>query len=226
MKDLKLSVLLAVYNGEKYIKKSVESVLNQTFQNLELLVGFNGTIDKSKNIVSEFLQDSRLKVFDYGMDSGKSKTINKLLKESTGNWIAIQDDDDIWLPKKVEEQMKFVDECEIIGTQILYINENDEIIGSPKLSYSHDEILSKSLNGDNQIANTSAIFSKNKAMEVNGWDESLDGIEDFDFWLKMMKTAGCTAINLKDYHVWHRLHNKSNFNTKTFDLQSITKKYK
>ena len=226
MNNHKVSILLAVYNGEKYIKKSIESVLNQTFQNLELLVGFNGTIDKSKDIVSEFSQDPRLKIFDYGMDSGKSKTINKLLKESTGSWIAIQDDDDIWLPKKIEEQMKFTNEYQIIGTQILYINENDEIIGSPKLSHSHDEILSKSLNGDNQIANTSAIFNKNKAIEVNGWDETMDGIEDFDFWLKMMKTARCMAINLKNYHVWHRLHNKSNFNTKTFDLQSITKKYK
>lgn len=225
MEDLKLSILLAVYNGEKYLKKSIESVLNQTYSNIELLVGFNGTVDKSKDIVSQF-NDPRIKIFDYGMDSGKSKTINKLLKESTGDWIAIQDDDDIWLPKKVEEQMKLISEYQIIGTQILYINENDEIIGSPKLSHSHDEILSKSLNGDNQIANTSAIFSKNKAIEVNGWDESLDGIEDFDFWLKMMKTAGCMAINLKDYHVWHRLHNRSNFNTKTFDLQSITKKYR
>ena len=159
MNDVKISVLLAVYNGEKFIKKAIESVLLQTYSNIELLIGFNGTVDKSKEIVSQF-NDAKIRVFDYGMDKGKAKTINKLLKESVGDWVAIQDDDDVWLPKKLEAQMRFVEEYDIIGTQIFYINEIDERTGGPTLSTSHESILFKSLNGDNQIANTSAIFKK------------------------------------------------------------------
>jgi glycosyltransferase involved in cell wall biosynthesis len=224
MNNIKISVLLAIYNGEKYLKKSIESVLNQTYTNFELLIGFNGTIDNSKKIVLEF-NDYRIKIFDYGMDKGKAKTLNNLLKECSGDWVAIQDDDDIWLPQKIEEQMKLIKDYDIIGTQIFYINEEEKIIGTPNLSNNHDDILSKSLNGENQIANTSAVFKKVKAIEVDGWDEKIDGIEDFDFWLKMMIIAKCKTKNLNKHYVWHRLHSNSNFNTKKYDLQFLLKKY-
>jgi glycosyltransferase involved in cell wall biosynthesis len=220
----KVSILLAVYNGEKYLRRSLESVLNQTYKNFEILIGFNGTIDKSKEIVDEY-KDKRIRVFDYGVDKGKAKTLNKLIREAKGEWLAIQDDDDIWLPKKLEKQLENKD-FDIIGTQIFYINENDDITGGPKLSLSHDEIVSNSLNGNNQIANSSAIFKKEKAVEVSGWDETIDGIEDFDFWLKMIIFAKCKCLNLNKQHVWHRLHQRSNFNTNRYDIQSLIKKYK
>jgi|LakMenEpi03Aug12_release.lakeMendotaPanAssembly.Ray.scaffolds.fasta_scaffold323380_2 glycosyltransferase involved in cell wall biosynthesis len=218
-----ISILLATYNGEKYIQKSVESVLNQTFADFELLIGFNGTTDSSKKIVSS-IKDSRIKIFDYENDKGKSKTLNKLIKEAKYNWVGIQDDDDIWLPKKLEKQIEFINDFDVIGTQIFYIDEEENITGKPNLSLSNDEIIKKCLSGDNQIANTSSIFKKELALKVNCWDESLFGIEDFDFWLKMIKLES-TFINLKKELVLHRLHSNSNFNTKKWDLNSLTKKY-
>ena len=69
------------------------------------------------------------------------------------------------------------------------------------------------------------IFKKKVAIEVNGWDENIIGIEDFDFWLKLIK-LDCKFINLKKELVLHRLHKNSNFNTKKWDLESLLKKYK
>lgn len=74
-----ISILLATHNGERFIEQSIKSVLNQTFKEFELLIGFNGTTDSSKKIV-EGIKDDRIRVFDYGEDKGKSKTLNKLLK--------------------------------------------------------------------------------------------------------------------------------------------------
>jgi len=219
-----ISILLATYNGEKYIKKSIESVLSQNFKDFELLIGFNGTVDNSKKIVSE-LKDSRIKIFDYGNEKGKSKTLNKLIKKARYDWIAIQDDDDVWLPKKLEKQIEFIDSFDVIGTQIFYVDENENITGKPNLSLIHEEIIKKCLNGDNQIANTSAIFKKDLALKVNCWDENIIGIEDFDFWLKLIK-LGCNFTNLKKELVLHRLHKNSNFNTKKWDLEILLKKYK
>ena len=221
-----VSVLLAVYNGEKYLRRSIESVLNQTYEDFELLIGFNGTIDNSKEIVKEF-NDDRIRVFDYGMNSGKSKTLNKLVKKAKGDWFAIQDDDDIWLPKKLELQMEVAEkgEFDVIGSRIFYCNELDKITGTPNISLEHDEIVNRSFNGDNQIPNTSAIFRKNKAKEVKYWDESLAGIEDFDFWLKLMKN-GCKFVNLKKQLVLHRVHDKSNFNTNTYNVKELIEKYR
>ena len=214
-----ISILLATYNGEKYIRKSIESIINQSYKDWELLIGFNGTIDGSKEIAKSF-SDPRIRIFDYGMDAGKAKTLNKMKKEALGDWIAVQDDDDIWLPKKLEKQMEKSLDYDVIGTQILYIDENDNNIGNPTLSESDKDIKEKSFRGDNQIANSSAIFRKECMEAVGGWSETLDGIEDFDFWLNIMR-KDYKFINLKRAEVLHRLHSKSNFNTKQFDISKI-----
>lgn len=221
-----VSVLLAVYNGEKYLRSSIESIISQTYEDFELLIGFNGTVDNSKDIVKEF-KDKRIRVFDYGMDKGKSKTLNKLLKKAKGEWLAMQDDDDVWLPKKLELQMNLAitGEYDVIGSKIFYCDELDKITGQPKISTEHSEIVLKSMKGDNQIANSSAIFRTNITKEINGWDETLAGIEDFDFWLKLM-SKGHKFVNLKKQLVLHRVHKGSNFNTNTYNVKELIEKYR
>ena len=214
-----ISILLPVYNGEKFIKESIDSLMNQTFTEWELLIGFNGTKDNTKKIVNEY-NDQRIKIFDYGNSTGKGKTLNKLLYETKHQWIALQDDDDYWSKDKLEKQIKFINNYDVIGTMIIYIDEFGNYIGEPNLSTSQNEIIQKSLSGDNQIANTSAIFKKEKAIEINGWNETIDGIEDFDFWIRMIRNNS-KIINLDFVGVKHRLHSNSNFNTKKYDLNQI-----
>lgn len=215
-----ISILLPTYNGEKYLSLAIESVLNQSFKDFELLIAFNGTVDNSKEIPKKY-NDSRIKVFDYGDDKGKSKTLNKLLNEASYDWIALQDDDDFWLSEKLERQIEYINKgWDVIGTFINYINEYGEIIGKPTLCSFTDDIKHLSLSGLNQIANTSAIFKKEVALEISGWREGLDGIEDYDFWLKLMK-KNKKFINIQEYMVFHRLHSNSNFNTKKHDLTQI-----
>ena len=214
-----ISVLLATYNGEKYILESIESILNQTYTNFELLVGFNGTTDNSKKLVRNF-DDNRIRIFDYGSDRGKAKTLNKLLSEAKYNWVSIQDDDDIWIADKFEKQIQFISEFDVIGTFIKYINSNGSISGFPTLGTIDYEIKRLSLMGTNQVANTSAIFKKSDALEIGGWREDIDGIEDYDFWIRLMR-IGKKFINIPEYLVLHRIHNQSNFNTKNHDISKI-----
>jgi glycosyltransferase involved in cell wall biosynthesis len=214
-----ITILLATYNGEKFISKSIESILNQTFKDFELLIGFNGTTDNSKEIVNQF-NDDRIRIFDYGDEKGKSKTLNKLIQESKYEWIAIQDDDDIWINTKLEKQLNYIESCDVIGTFINYINSDDNIIGSPSLSTHNEDIKKNSFSGGNQVANTSSIFRKSDALEIGGWREGLDGIEDYDFWLRLMRNNK-TFFNIPETLVLHRLHSNSNFNTKQYDLTKI-----
>lgn len=214
-----ISILLATRNGHKFIKKSIDSVLSQTFKDFELLIGLNGENEATKQILDN-INDARIKIFDYGNDNGKAKTLNKLLSETKFDWLAIQDDDDIWKPEKLEEQVRFIKDYDVIGTFIDYIDENDMIFGSPNLSIEHDEIKNKSLAGDNNVANTSAIFKKECAKETNGWDITLDGLEDFDFWLKLLRKDK-KFINIDKKLVLHRIHQNSNFNTKKFNITNI-----
>jgi glycosyltransferase involved in cell wall biosynthesis len=214
-----ISILLPIYNGERFLRESIQSVLNQTFTEFELLIGFNGTVDSSKDIVNSF-DDARIRVFDYGDDVGKAKTLNKLITEATYDWIALQDDDDVWLEKKLELQSKYFEYVDVVGAFIKYINESGEVMGGPNLSHDHETICKLSLMGNNQIANSSSVFRKSKAISIGGWDVSIDGIEDFDFWLRLIR-GGSLFTNVPQYLVYHRLHSNSNFNTKPQNLDRI-----
>jgi glycosyltransferase involved in cell wall biosynthesis len=216
-----ISILLATYNGERFISESIDSILNQTFNEWELLIGLNGTTDGTREILKNY-SDPRIMVFDYGNDKGKAKTLNKLLTEAKYDWIGLQDDDDIWIERKLESQIKFTDKYDVIGGMISYIGEFGNYRGRPNLSLNHGEIIRRSLNGDNQIANTSAILKKEAAISIGGWKEDLDGIEDFDLWLRLMRSDK-RFINVPDMVVLHRLHSNSNFNTKEYNLDKILK---
>lgn len=215
-----ISILLAVYNGEKYIKQSIDSIINQKFKDWELLIGFNGTTDGSKSIASSY-DDNRIRILDYKEDKGKAKTLNKLIKKARYNWCAIQDDDDIWLPEKLEKQIEQVNQFDVIGSFITYIDEKNNACGQPNLATDHENIKTLSLAGINQIANSSAIFKKYAVFDVGCWDTNLDKLalqgiqpkEDFDLWVKLLG-KGCLFHNIPEHLVLHRLHQGSNFNTK------------
>ena len=220
----KVSILLPIYNDEQYIAQSIDSIIKQTYNNWELLIGFNGTTDSSREIVKNFLYDKRIIIYDFENDKGKAKTLNKLLNYISGNWIALQDGDDVWLPKKLEIQSQYFETYDVIGTKCQYIDKDGNFIGLPDIQTDHQHIVEKSLKGVNQVINTSTVFKKEKALEVNGWDETIDGIEDYDFWLKLMINKN-NFININKILLLHRLHQRSNFNTKTFDLNQLIKKY-
>ena len=215
-----ISILLATYNGERYIKKSIDSIMDQTFKDWKLLIGFNGTTDSSKEIVESY-NDKRIFVYDYLDEKGKAKTLNKLLEKVNTPWCAIQDDDDVWHSQKLGKQISITKDFDVIGTRILYIDEKDNVTGAPDLAIDNFEIKSKSMNGANQVANSSAIFKTEWARKVNGWNEDVDGIEDFDFWLKIMKHEESKFCNIPEFLCLHRLHEKSNFNTKEQDISKI-----
>lgn len=214
-----ISILLATYNGERYIKDSITSVLGQTYQDWKLLIGFNGTTDSSKEIVDSF-DDPRIFVYDFLDDKGKAKTLNKLLAKANTPWCAIQDDDDLWHTRKLEEQVKHIENNDVIGTQIRYIDENTKVIGGPSLACDNNTIKFLSLQGTNQVANSSAIFRTDVARQIL-WREDLDGIEDFDFWLRIMRMPESRFKNLPEPLCLHRLHQQSNFNTNSYDVNSI-----
>jgi len=209
-----ISILLPVYNGEKFIRKSIDSIIYQNYKDWELLIGFNGTNDNSKNIVSEY-SDSRIRVFDYLDDKGKSKTLNKLLKESKYDWIALQDDDDMWHPDKLEKQILYTKSYDIIGTQMVYCDIYDSISDGPVLATDDSDIKRLTISGNNQIANASSLIRKSV---IDGWDESdwIQGLEDYDFWVRLI-IRDFKFFNLSEKLFIHRMHRSSNFNTMSME---------
>ena len=109
MKDL-VSIIMPSYNTAKYIADSINSVINQTYKNWELIIVDDCSNDNTDEIVSEFLKDKRIKYFKNEKNSGAAISRNKALREAKGRWIAFLDSDDLWVPEKLEKQIKFMEE--------------------------------------------------------------------------------------------------------------------
>ncbi len=110
----KVTILMPVYNGEKYLKEALESILNQTFTNFEFLIINDASTDNSKNIINSF-NDHRIKLIENKENLGLTKSLNKGISISQSEYIARMDADDISLPKRLGIQVKFMDKHPEIG---------------------------------------------------------------------------------------------------------------
>ncbi|MCF3623160.1 glycosyltransferase family 2 protein, partial [Planktothrix agardhii] len=104
----KISVIIPVYNGEKTIQKTIESVLQQTWQDFELIVINDGSQDATLEILSS-IQDPRLRILSYS-NAGLASSRNRGITEATGEYISFLDADDLWTPDKLEAQFQALEE--------------------------------------------------------------------------------------------------------------------
>ena len=105
----KVSVITPSYNSEKYIRQTIESVQNQTFKNWEMIVVDDCSSDNTCEIVAKMaMEDDRIRLYRQKKNSGAAKARNLALELSTGRFVAYLDSDDIWIPEKLEHQIKFM----------------------------------------------------------------------------------------------------------------------
>ena len=116
----KVSIIVPVYNCEKYIKECINSVINQTYKNLEIIIVDDKSTDNSLSIINSF-KDKRIKVISLKENSGVSIARNKGVEVSTGELICFLDSDDYWNKEKIEKQVKFIDGKAFIYSDYEYL---------------------------------------------------------------------------------------------------------
>lgn len=102
-----VSIIMPSWNTENYIAETIQSVINQTYKNWELLIVDDCSTDNTDEVVASF-HDDRIKYFHNDKNSGAALTRNKALREAKGEWIAFLDSDDLWKPEKLEHQIDFM----------------------------------------------------------------------------------------------------------------------
>ncbi|MFB2937270.1 glycosyltransferase [Aerosakkonemataceae cyanobacterium BLCC-F154] len=181
-----ISVIIPVFNSEKTIQETIESVLNQSFTDFELIVINDGSQDASLKIISN-IKDSRLKVFSYP-NSGVSASRNRGISQATGEFISFLDSDDIWTSDKLETQLKALQVNHQAGVAYSWTTYIDE---SGKFLYPGNQV---SLTGNvyeqlllqNFIESGSNVLIRREALnQVGGFDESLFGPEDWDLLIRL-----------------------------------------
>jgi glycosyltransferase involved in cell wall biosynthesis len=213
-----ITILLPVHNEEKWLSMCLESIIAQSFQDFKCIVGFNGTRDKSKEIFDSICEnDPRFIKIDYGERSGKAITLNHMLKLVDSEYTCLIDGDDIWHHDKLQKQIESIGDCDVLGTMTHYIDEKNQITNSLNLALDNDSIRSGFKKGHNQIINSSCMVKTDCFRIANGWDYQVEGLEDFDMWVKI-SNMGKIFKNLQEHLVYHRVHSNSNFNAKNLNV--------
>ena len=195
---------MPIYNGIEFIHDSVTSVLGQTYQNWELIIAVNGHT-KNSNIykIAKQYANHKIRVLDLFNLSGKSATLNAMLKYCTFDNIALLDVDDIWNENKLTIQTNFLNKYDVIGSNCIWFGERPGVI--PKIPTG--DISQFNFKQVNPIINSSAIIKK----ELCFWNDTQ--VEDYDLWLRL-RNDNKTFYNCTEILVLHRIHSDSFFNSK------------
>jgi glycosyltransferase involved in cell wall biosynthesis len=194
------TVLMPVYNGEKYLREAIDSILNQTLTDFEFLIIDDGSTDNSVQIISLY-SDPRIKFVRNDTNLGISKTLNRGIEMASAEYIARMDADDISYPKRLQKQYNYLIEnpdCALLSTWAKMITEKNEHIRTEKY---RSRLHYYNLTFECWMYHPTVVFKKTAAKEVGMY--SIPYAEDFElFWQLSRKfKIACLEEVLVDYRV-------------------------
>ncbi len=212
-----ISVLLATYNGEKYLRSAIESVLNQTFQNYELIIIDDGSTDASWNVITEFTENYPNVIGIRNTNNqGTSTALNSGLGIARGKYITRQDDDDISLPSRLESQFRFMElnsDYSAVATPAIIIDQENIRIKT-NFSLPGEEIEKRLL--DKMCVCGPTVMVRSTAFKRAGFffSDDLSYTEDYDLCLRISEFG--RFGNLDEPHYLYRQHSGSVSSKKRF----------
>lgn len=203
---IKVSIIMPSFNSGKFIEKSIDSVLNQSYSDWELIIIDDCSFDNSLKIIEEYKdKDNRIRLIKNEVNSGVANARNLGISFAKGFYLAFLDSDDIWDSKKLEMQVNFMElnKASISFTQYFRIDEHEnrlrEVSNIPEIVNYHDL-----LKGNSIAMSTSMI--KSEIIGDNFFEKI--GHEDYYFWLKILR-VGNIAHGLKKNLAFYRVHQSS-----------------
>lgn len=216
----KVSVIIPVFNRENLIRRSIQSVLNQTYKNLELLIIDDASTDNTSEKIAQ-IKDDRLKYFRNERNCGPSKSRNRGIQLSSGELIAFQDSDDEWYTDKLEKQVGALKECTedfaavYCGMEFFDLNSGKKI-GDDIREF---DFTQNFLTGQHLLtpANVTVLIKKSVLDEVGAFDERLYAAEDTELAMRVSKNHKYKFVSEPLVKV-NRNHNQLTGNAKNYTL--------
>lgn len=196
-----VSIIMAAYNAENTIGRAIDSILEQTYENFELLVIDDCSIDRTAEIVQR-IQDNRIRLIRNKKNSGVSYARKFGLEAAKGEWIAVLDSDDAWAPDKLEKQLNLCEQknAELVFTGSAFMNSMGERV--EWVLHVPDEIGYQQLLKQNLISNSSVLVRKSLYAQNYTIGDQMH--EDFAMWLKILK-GGKKAYGIDEPLLIYRL---------------------
>jgi glycosyltransferase involved in cell wall biosynthesis len=213
-----VSVVVPTHNRAQLLKATITSILNQKYNNLEIIIVDDGSDDETENTVKLF-NDKRIVYYKAARLANLGKLRNIGISLSKGRYIAFCDDDDIWLPGKLEKQIPLLDKYDFVCSNASIINIDGEIIQPLKNLWElKDKLLeTKYLLLGNCIITSSVILKKELLYNRFIEKDSTNSAEDYELWLKL--STYCSIFYLNEALIFFRRHS----NTSSFDEKYIYK---
>lgn len=199
-----VSVVIATYNRARYIRESVESVLNQTFADLEVLVVDDGSTDETLEVLGG-IDDDRLRVIHKG-NGGVASARNEAAKQAHGHFIVVHDDDDIMLPDRIESQLTSLtgNKAGSYGGWVDFDDETGRFVQvNPGKDFSAESIAY----AGKVLLHPTVMITRRTALEIP-YDERYRGGSDFN-WMMTIADAGCELVHTGRVHILRRVHGES-----------------
>ena len=204
---------MPLYNNKKYLKDSIDSIINQTYGDWELLICDDCSTEDVYEVLDTYKND-KIKIYKNDKNKSTPKTLNFLIDQAQGDFIARQDSDDISMPDRFEKQIKmFVDNIGVVATYGKAIDANGKIISHNYVdsvirqdcSFIKREMLEK---GGNYLLGPSAIFSRKVFEKIGYYDEEIGcGAEDTNYWLRAFQFFDYEVVKEELFH--YRINPKS-----------------
>jgi glycosyltransferase involved in cell wall biosynthesis len=203
-----VSVILPVYNADRFLSLAIESILNQTYKNFELIAIDDGSRDNSLDILKKYAKkDKRIKIIHNQKNQNIANSLNKGIKIAKGQYIARMDADDQSLPNRIESQVKYLlkhQNIVILGGQCKTIDINNKIIGRKLFPVTNNRIC-EALYYENPIQHPTVIFNKKLIPKNFSWyNPTLPPAEDYDLFFRLAQFG--KFHNLKKYVLKYRLY--------------------
>jgi glycosyltransferase involved in cell wall biosynthesis len=192
MQTRKISVILTCYNGREWIGGAIESVLAQTLGDFELAVVNDGSADDSKAVIAGYLSDKRI-IYAEQENRGVANARNRGLSMTEGGYVCVLDQDDLWLPGKLEAQAGFLDrepQAAAVYTGVERINGEGKSLG-PRIFQSplEGDLFRSFLSRGVAVPIVSVMFRRGTLEGSDGFDEKLFGKDDFDLLLRIARDS-------------------------------------
>jgi glycosyltransferase EpsE len=187
--DVKVSIIMGIYNCEKTLGEAIDSILSQTYDNWELIMCDDGSTDKTYQIALNYsARDKRIKVIKNKKNMGLARTLNNCLAISTGEYIMRHDGDDIMVKDRIEKQVKFMKEydCDACGSGAYLFDENG-VWGIRRLPALPNE---KCMIMGSPFIHPTVIMKKESLLRVGGYSDNKltrQRLEDYDLWIKFFE---------------------------------------
>jgi glycosyltransferase involved in cell wall biosynthesis len=193
---MKVSVVIATFNRENFLRRAIDSVLNQTYQNFDLTIVDDGSSDNTYKLVKEYLTISKVK-YIRTENRGVSAARNLGVAFSDGEYISFLDSDDEWLSHKLESQIHFLKtrtDLRIVHADEFWIR-NGKKVNKKKIHQKHGGNIFEKCLDLCFISPSVALMERSLFNEFSGFDESFHICEDFDLWLKITSKYEVGLIN-------------------------------